>query len=328
MSTSIPRLEVLDGWRGISILCVLAAHLLPMGPKVLQLNAMFGLLGMALFFTLSGFLITSFLLKNPTTLDFLVRRFFRIIPLAWLYLLIALTIAGVSSDTWFSHYFFYANLPPVHLVKLTEHIWSLCLEMQFYVGIALMYAIFGVRSLLAIPVIALLFTLLRVTDGVYASSISYYRIDEILAGCILALIYHQRLDPRLLEWMRRIPQALLVILLLISCHEQGGFMNYLRPYLAALLIGSTVLHPTRALAPLLNNRVLVYLAATSYALYVIHPLLAGTWLGSGDVIVKYLKRPLLFVILFALAHLSTFYYEHWWMANGKSLIKKLKLKAA
>ena len=326
--TSIPRLEVLDGWRGISILCVLAAHLLPMGPKVLQLNAMFGLLGMALFFTLSGFLITSFLLKNPTTLDFLVRRFFRIIPLAWLYLLIALAIAGASSDTWFAHYFFYANLPPKHLLPLTDHIWSLCLEMQFYVGIALMYALFGVRSLLAIPVIAFLFTMLRVTDGVYASSVSYYRIDEILAGCTLALIYHKRLNPRLLEWMKKIPQALLVILLLISCHEQGGFMNYLRPYLAALLIGSTILHPTRALAPWLNNRVLVYLAATSYALYVIHPLLAGTWLGSGDVIVKYLKRPLLFVVLFALAHLSTFYYEHWWMANGKSLIKKLKLKAA
>ncbi len=328
MTTSIPRLEVLDGWRGVSILCVLAAHLLPMGPKVLQLNAMFGLLGMALFFTLSGFLITSFLLKNPATLDFLVRRFFRIIPLAWLYLLIALAIAGASSDTWLAHYFFYANLPPKHLVSLTDHIWSLCLEMQFYVGIALLYAVFGVRSLLAIPLIALLFTLLRVMDGVYASSISYYRIDEILAGCTLALIYHKRLDPRLLIWMKKIPQVLLLILLLVSCHEQGGAMNYLRPYLAALLIGSTILHPNRAIAPWLNNRVLVYLAAVSYALYVIHPLLAGTWLGSGDVIVKYLKRPLLFVVLFALAHLSTFYYEHWWMANGKSLIKKLKLKAA
>ncbi len=326
--SSIPRLEVLDGWRGVSILCVLAAHLLPMGPKVLQLNAMFGLLGMALFFTLSGFLITSFLLKNPTTLDFLVRRFFRIIPLAWLYLLIALAIAGASSDTWFAHYFFYANLPPKHLVPLTDHIWSLCLEMQFYVGIALMYALFGVRSLLAIPVIAILFTLLRVSDGVYASSVSYYRIDEILAGCTLALIYHKRLDPRLMDWIRKIPQGLLLILLLISCHEAGAAMNYVRPYLAALLIGSTIVHPTRALAPWLNNRVLVYLAATSYALYVIHPLLAGTWLGSGDVIVKYLKRPLLFIVLFALAHLSTFYYEHWWMANGKSLIKKLKLKAA
>ncbi len=327
--SAIPRLEALDGWRGISIVCVLIAHLLPAGPKVLQLNAMFGLLGMSLFFTLSGFLITSFLLKNPSTADFLVRRFFRILPLAWLYLAIALGLAGASSDTWFAHYLFYANLPPKHLVELTDHIWSLCLEMQFYVGIALMFALFGVRSLLLIPLIGLAFTLLRVADGVYASSVSYYRIDEILAGCTLALIYHRRFDPRLLEWMKKIPQWLLLLLLLVSCHEQGGALNYLRPYLAALLVGTTIVNPDSRLSTLLDNRVLFYLATVSYALYVIHPLLAhGTWLGSGDVIVKYLKRPLLFIVLFILAHLSTFYYEHWWNTSGRNLANKLRPRAA
>ncbi|MES2027273.1 MAG: acyltransferase [Pseudomonadota bacterium] len=328
MSSTTQRLEVLDGWRGISILCVLAAHLLPMGPKVLQLNSMFGLLGMALFFTLSGFLITSFLLKDPPVSDFVVRRFFRIIPLAWLYLAIALTIAGASSGTWFAHYFFYANLPPKHLVTLTDHIWSLCMEMQFYVGIALMFALFGVRSLLALPVMALMFTMLRVADGVYASSVSYYRMDEILAGCTLALIVHQRVDLRLLEWLKKIPQWPLLLLLLVSCHEQGAALNYLRPYLAALLVGTTIVNQESTIATLLNHRVLVYLATISYALYVIHPLLAGTWLGSGDVVIKYLKRPLLFVVLFILAHISTFYYEHWWIASGKTLAKKLRFKTA
>jgi peptidoglycan/LPS O-acetylase OafA/YrhL len=329
MSSALPRLEVLDGWRGVSILCVLAAHLLPMGPKSLEGNAMFGLLGMSLFFTLSGFLIMSFLLKNPPVMDFIVRRFFRIIPLAWLYLVIALTMAGATPDSWMAHYFFYANLPPKQLVLLTDHIWSLCLEMQFYVGIALMFAIFGVRSLLLVPLIGIAFTLLRVSDGVYASSISYYRIDEILAGCTLALIYHKRLDPRLLEWMKKVPQWLLLVLLLVSCHEQGGAFNYLRPYFAALLVGATVVNPDHRLARLLDNRVLVYLATVSYALYVIHPLLAyGTWLGTGDTIVKYLKRPLLFIALFILAHLSTFYYEQWWNNSGRSLAKKLRFRAA
>lgn len=329
MSSALPRLEVLDGWRGVSILCVLAAHLLPMGPKSWEGNAMFGLLGMSLFFTLSGFLITSFLLKNPPVMDFIVRRFFRIIPLAWLYLAIALTMAGATPDSWMAHYFFYANLPPKQLVLLTDHIWSLCLEMQFYVGIALMFAIFGIRSLLLVPLIGIAFTLLRVADGVYASSISYYRIDEILAGCTLALIYHKRFDPRLLEWMKKVPQWLLLALLLVSCHEQGGAFNYLRPYLAALLVGATVVNPDHRLARLLDNRVLVYLATVSYALYVIHPMLAyGTWLGSGDTIVKYLKRPLLFVVLFVLAHLSTFYYEHWWNNSGRTLAKKLRFRTA
>ncbi|MGB1648440.1 MAG: acyltransferase family protein [Cycloclasticus sp.] len=53
--------HVLDGWRGLSILFVLATHLLPMGPKVLRLNETSGPIGMALFFTLSGFFNNKFL---------------------------------------------------------------------------------------------------------------------------------------------------------------------------------------------------------------------------------------------------------------------------
>lgn len=76
------HLAVLDGWRGISILAVLATHLLPLGPKPWGLNETFGPFGMALFFTLSGFLITRFLLHNDSITDFLIRRFFRVVPLA------------------------------------------------------------------------------------------------------------------------------------------------------------------------------------------------------------------------------------------------------
>ena len=63
--TDEARLDALDGWRGVSILLILACHLLPLGPKSLQLNDMAGPMGMAIFFTLSGFLITRFLLHRP-----------------------------------------------------------------------------------------------------------------------------------------------------------------------------------------------------------------------------------------------------------------------
>jgi peptidoglycan/LPS O-acetylase OafA/YrhL len=52
-----------------------------------------------------------------------------------------------------------------------------------------------------------------------------------------------------------------------------------------------------------------YIASVSYALYIWHLPLAATWLGSGDVTTKYLKRPLLLVVLFAIAHVSTFQIE-------------------
>ena len=64
---SAGRLPALDGLRAISILLVLAAHMLPLGPKILGLNFTAGAMGMSLFFALSGFLIASALdLPTPT----------------------------------------------------------------------------------------------------------------------------------------------------------------------------------------------------------------------------------------------------------------------
>ena len=102
-------------------------------------------------------------------------------------------------------------------------------------------------------------------------------------------------------------------------------MHYFRPYLAASLVGITLFNQEAGAMPLLNNRVLFYIATISFALYVIHPLLASTWLGSGTGWEKYLKRPLLFVALFVCAHISTFYYEKKWIALGKRLSGKLQI---
>lgn len=76
------RFAVLDGWRGLAILFVLAGHLLPLGPKAWQMNAAVATTGMVIFFNLSGFLITNILLHNQNILTFLTRRFIRIVPLA------------------------------------------------------------------------------------------------------------------------------------------------------------------------------------------------------------------------------------------------------
>jgi len=316
------HLKVLDGWRGLSILLVLASHLLPLGPKNLQFNMSVGILGMVLFFNLSGFLITSFLLKDRNIQTFLIRRFFRVIPLAWLYLAIALTFSSASIYSWMAHYLFYANLPPVELVTLTEHIWSLCAEVQFYVGVAILVSILKVRSFLLLPIFGLLFTALRIWNGIPASSITYYRIDEILAGCTLALIYHGQPGHFLKNLIRQIPQLPILILVIFSCMPQGRWLNYFRPYLAAALIGTTILREDSSLASRLDCQFFIYLAEISYSLYVIHPLLAGSWLGSGDVYEKYAKRPLLFAVLFALAYLSTNYYEKWFILFGRNLAEK------
>mgnify|MGYP000724603450 CR=1 FL=1 len=320
-----PRcIHVLDGWRGLSILFVLSAHLLPLGPSSWELNGTFGVLGMCLFFILSGFLITNFLYKSQNIIDFIIRRFFRILPLAWLYVFIALLLCGVSESKWLAHLFFYANWPPMSLTKVTSHFWSLCVEMQFYLLVALIVLLFRKKGLFILPFLCFLVTWYRFDNNVYVAINTYYRLDEILAGCILSLIYNNSGIFLVKKYTSKINPYFIIILLLASCHPDGDLLNYFRPYLSALLIAITLFNPKLKLSYFLNINILYYLAAVSYALYVIHGGVRHTWLGEGDTLVKYAKRPALFVITFLLAHFSTFYYEKYFMSLGHRLSAKFK----
>lgn len=322
--TSTERFAALDGWRGISILLVLASHLLPLGPKNWQLNAAAGPLGMTLFFCLSGFLITNFLLHHSSVVDFMIRRLARILPLAWLGLAIALPMTNAVLDTYLANFLFYANLPPFWLEHATSHYWSLCVEMQFYAGIAAIFTLFRTRGLLVLPALCLAITALRIVEVQPMSIVTWYRVDEILAGCTLALAINGRLGTRLVQFIARTNPYLVLALLFVSAHPDSGFFNYLRPYASAWLVGVTLLRPETRLVGLLKHRWLAYVAHISYALYVIHPLLAASWLGQGDtVMVRYAKRPLLFAATFLLAHLSTFYYEDRCIQFGKRLSRRL-----
>lgn len=318
---SMPRYPVLDGWRGISILCVLAAHMLPLGPKSWNGNLTAAALGMCLFFTLSGFLITSTLIYRSNVQHFLIRRFCRILPLAWLFLIVALLIKQASPDVWVAHFLFYSNMPPFWLTDLTAHFWSLCVEMQFYVAIALLVLLLKQRGLLVLPALCLAVTAARILNGEQISIVTYYRVDEILVGACLALICEQRLGSWFPQFLGRVNPIVLLVLLLICCHPHTGAANYFRPYVAALLVGSTIYQTKTWLTRGFMHPSLTYIAAISYALYVIHPLTFEGWLGSDEQFSKYFKRPVSFLLTFGLAHLSTFYYEKPWIRLGKRLTK-------
>ena len=187
----VNRLQVLDGWRGISILLVLAGHLFPLGPQIWLLNGSIASSGMAIFFILSGFLITSILLKDQNIAYFLTRRFLRIVPLAWLAIFITLIVTSAPLSTYLPHLLFYANWPPMALTEPTGHLWSLCVEVQFYILIALLIITFKQRAFFILPLLCVAITAYRFGNHVEMAINTYYRLDEILAGLYLAIIYHR-----------------------------------------------------------------------------------------------------------------------------------------
>lgn len=323
----MPRFPVLDGWRALSILLVLAGHLFPLGPKEYLINESVAALGMAIFFVLSGFLITTTLLHRPSVGEFLTRRLCRILPLAWLFTVIALSIAGASRQFYIAQLLFFANLPPFWLTPHTDHLWSLCVEMQFYVAIALVFVAFGRRGLWSIPLLCLIVTAHRIQQGNLLSVVTTLRVDEILAGGTLALICHSPRLSRIRRFLTWVSPLALLPIAIASCNTHLGGLDYLRPYFAAAMVGSTIHGAKPAIARFLELKSLAYVAAISYALYVLHPIVEWGWLGSGSKAVKYAKRIPELAAVFGLAHLSTFYYEDFWIRKGKAWSRRFKAAA-
>jgi peptidoglycan/LPS O-acetylase OafA/YrhL len=303
------RYPTLDGWRAVSIQLVLAAHLFPLGPKDWMINEQAGVMGMAVFFCLSGFLIVRLLLRDPTVTAFLIRRFARILPLAWVVLSLAFLAYGASHAAWIANFLFYANWPPFPLEARTSHFWSLDVEMQFYTGIALAVLVFGSRALRLVPIAAVTVTLLRIWSGTPVSIVTWLRIDEILVGGTLALIVETGADGVWARALRRLPFWPIAALFVLSAHAQLQWLNYARPYFTATMVGITLVRPVTGVTMLLQTRVLAYIASVSYAVYIFHHFTMFGWLSSGTKIVKYAKRPLALALTFGLAHLSTFYFE-------------------
>jgi len=79
--SALGRVSVLDGVRELSIVLVLAAHLLPLNAIWPKLNESVGVLGMALFVGLSGYLIGGLGIKRKPSTVFFVQRLSRIVPL-------------------------------------------------------------------------------------------------------------------------------------------------------------------------------------------------------------------------------------------------------
>src|SRR5258708_33502209 len=171
------RLPALDGLRAISILLVLSAHMLPLGPKALHLNASAGAMGMALFFALSGFLVTSNLLTGQGVYSFFIRRLTRILPLAYLYLIAVYLLASYNPDMLPGNILFIENYVHSYLNDWNAHFWSLCVEVHFYFAIGLIVAIFGTRGIWILLPACLAVTMLRISGGIFIDLRTHLRVD-------------------------------------------------------------------------------------------------------------------------------------------------------
>jgi peptidoglycan/LPS O-acetylase OafA/YrhL len=274
----------LDGLRAVSILLVITAH--ATDPMFSRLH---GAVGVTVFFVISGYLITTLLLREEERKGharigaFYIRRAFRILPLYYLTLAGYVVLIGVlhlqagSSSLWHSlpWYLSYQNDLAPSGAGVFGHSWSLAIEEKYYLLWPLMFAIPVFRkyrlavasSLAAVTALASLWP-----------ETSYFAIyTPILLGCVVALVLD---NPDLYRHAVRLavtPVALVLIAGLIAwdlTEENGSNVHILFSFLIALLIPAVLVGP-RWLSGLLGNKVAVYIGTRSYAVYLIHRICKG-----------------------------------------------------
>jgi peptidoglycan/LPS O-acetylase OafA/YrhL len=287
MNQRMNRIPTLDGWRGIAILMVVVTHL-----QISLLGHLYGGYrwmdlgqhGVNLFFVLSGYLITGRLLceEKIDLRSFYLRRFFRLMPCAWAYLLtlaIASMIAHtalVGRDAWSCLFFFRNYYPQGEAADnfRTGHFWSLSLEEQFYLAWPPVLFFAGrVRAVWIAAGVAIACAVFRFLywhsyNQVFADQRTEVRIDALLVGCLLALLLE---SARIRAWFQRFGGSLFWILALVlvwHIHRYEFLIPLSESLAMAAIIACTSLAPSSIAARALEWKHLKFLGLISYSLYV------------------------------------------------------------
>ncbi len=181
----------LDLIRAVSIIFVLIAHRF-------TLKVELGILGVQIFFVLSGFLIGQILLKNfshepniKTVMNFWKRRWFRTLPLYYLVLSLKLLIYGNPYGWKIVVYFLFlqANFVGIEYFGVS---WSLVVEEWFYLFLPVAtlfffpFTINPSRFNLFLFGFIVFFFLARFFWNYFQKGIIIYQFDCLLIGVLLA----------------------------------------------------------------------------------------------------------------------------------------------
>jgi peptidoglycan/LPS O-acetylase OafA/YrhL len=254
----------------------------------------YGLLGVPLFFVLSGFLITRVLLLHRSRSFgrdlgvFYARRTLRIFPVYYAVLLVLLPL-GRLDDPGPAWYFVY--LHNVYLffydpwwVRATIHFWSLCVEEQFYLLYPLLLLLTPSRwrTLLLVLLLAGSIVTRLTLDRLYPNSRSWALLpvagEYLLWGCLAGLYDLDRGErPVPVYWLLAAGVLLHVLAALdqgvwnlLDSRWQASRQQTIHGIGFALIIFAVWRMPSGPLLWLLTLAPIVYLGRISYGLYIFH----------------------------------------------------------
>lgn len=296
ISNSGNRIPSLDGLRALSIGAVLVGHVADTqgAPAALSVLAHSGYLGVRMFFVISGYLITSLLLREKAAKggislrDFYVRRTIRIWPAFYTYVIAVVLLAALGflqiqrSDVAYAATFT-MNYHGDRGWAL-NHTWSLAVEEQFYLlwplGLmALSRVVAGRVAIGVLIVVPLVRALMWYTFG--ASDTAMTRefqavSDALAAGACLAIFSDRLAGMRAYcAFVRSAASALLGVALVgistysfkISPAVFYVWMQSLSNIGMILILQHAIAAQQGTIFKFLNLRAVAYVGVISYSLY-------------------------------------------------------------
>ena len=317
----------IDGLRAVAVLPVILFH---SGWTLFS----GGYVGVDIFFVISGYLITTILLRDKLDNTFSISKFYmrrarRILPLLFTVMTVCILAAWflmlpwelknfsqslISTTLFSSNILFWQEVGYFQMgteLKPLLHTWSLAIEEQFYLFFPFVFIFFGyakrTRLLLAIIPICLLSLLVSEWGSVYHPTANFWlipsRIWELLMGAICAIV--------LSKWELKennVIALLGLVFIVISIVLFNESTRWPSLYTLLPVVGSSMVilfsGKSTYVSRLLSIRVLVGIGLLSYSAYLWHqPLFAFGKLYSEIYSVK-LLMPTMMVIIFPLSYFS------------------------
>ena len=346
------RLPNLDGLRGIAILLVLLHHVPISATHWLSQLQVNGKQGVALFFVISGYIVVTLLLReyrHKAKIDvtgFLIRRTFRLWPLYYAVLALeaGMVAAGLYSD---ANQQLFSDKLGCYVLYCSNFLessgqgpffvsWSLAVEEQFYLFVAVTLLLLPVRFLLFV-VAGMLFLklgLIYFTDQVDETRLLWRVLlgysEAIIIGVMAAFLLESRAGFDLVRRLKNIPflvplayTGLFAMLLFVQLHHRSEPMTVTFYLLCALTV---VLSVTRGPLPVVGGKWLSFVGVISYGIYLLHmPVISGVKKFASDPLLIFIVS---LVVVLPMAWASYRFFENPIRKYGSGLSRALGQRSA
>lgn len=275
------RLVEIDALRGLAALAVVLFHYTSRFHELFEVSSLptfsfpYGHYGVNLFFIISGFVIFMTLEKTSRPMDFVVSRFSRLFPAYWVAIILTFSITHalglpgklVDLGAALGNLFMIQGI--FHIPHVDGVYWTLEVELLFYCGMFFLYRIQRLDlihwALLGLLALRVIYFALAQGFGIELSwTISRLLILPYIPWFALGIaIYLVTSHRHPGEWRWPAQTAALAVVTL-------AIVDSLSVALLAVGLGAAVFLAASGRAPLLRHRVLVWLGAISYPLYLVH----------------------------------------------------------